>query len=61
MVRPTVISLNPVEFKYYPFMISLVLSSKACVPKKTKDVNVKELDIITNKNEAKKNDETYFM
>ena len=61
MVRPTLISLNPVEFKCDPFMISLVLSPKTCVPKKTKDINVKELEIITNKNEAKKSDETYFM
>ena len=45
LVRPTVIDLNPVEPKYYPFMISLnkctgscnVLSPKMCVPKETKD------------------------
>ena len=44
MVRPTLIDLNPVELKYYPFMISLeksswscnVLSLKICVPKETK-------------------------
>ena len=42
MIRPTIIDLNPVELKYYPFMISLdkysgscnVLSPKRCVPKK---------------------------
>ena len=47
MVRPTLIDLNPIELKYYPFMISLdkcnVLSPKICVPKKTKDINVKVL------------------
>ena len=61
MVRPTLIDLNPVELKYYPFMISLdkcngsciVLSPKICVPKKTKDINVKVFSMITNKNEAK--------
>ena len=61
MVRPTLIDLNPVELKYYPFMISLnkctgscnVLSPKICVPKETKDINVKALNMITNKNEAK--------
>ena len=61
MVRPNFIGLNPVELKYYLFMISLnkcsgscnVLSSKICVPKKTKDINVKTCDMITNKNEAK--------
>ena len=48
MVRPTLIDLNPVELRYYPFMISLdkctgsclilnVLSSKICVPKEIKD------------------------
>ena len=45
MIRPTLIDLNPVEFKYYPLMISLdtcsgtcnVLSPKICVPKETKD------------------------
>ena len=43
MVRPTFIDVNPVELKYYPFMISLhksigscnVLSTKICVPKET--------------------------
>ena len=61
MVRPTLIDLNPVEFKYYPFMASLdkssgscnALSSKICVPSKTKDINVKAFNMITTKNEAK--------
>ena len=61
MVKPTVIVLNPVELKYHPFMVSLdkysrcynVLSPKICVPKETKDVNIKVFNIITNKNEAK--------
>ena len=43
--RPTLIGLNPVELKYYSFMISLnkytgscnVLSPKICVQKETKD------------------------
>ena len=64
MVRPTLIDLNPVEFKYYPFMISLntftgsfsVLSPKICVPKEIKDINVKTFNMITNNN-----DRTYFM
>ena len=30
-----------------------VLSPKICVPKKTKDINVKVFNVITNKNEAK--------
>ena len=45
MVRPNLIDMNPVELKYYSFMISLnkrtgscdVLSLKLCVPKETKD------------------------
>ena len=49
MVRPTLIDLNTVELKYYPFFISLdkytgsyyVLPPKICVPKETKDINVK--------------------
>ena len=61
MVRPTLIDLNPVEQKYYPFMISLdkcsgsakVLSPKICVPKKTKDLNVKVISMIKNRNESK--------
>ena len=48
MVRSTLIDLNPIELKYYPFMISLdkftgscnVLSAKICVPKEIKDMNV---------------------
>ena len=61
MVRPTVIDLNPVELKYYPFMISLdkctgscnVLSPKMCLPKEPKDINNKIFNMTTNKNEAK--------
>ena len=45
VVRPNIIGMNPVELKYYPFMISLnkctgscnVLSKKRCVPKETED------------------------
>ena len=47
MVRPTIIDMNSVELKYYPFMINLnkstgscnVLSPKICVPKETKNIN----------------------
>ena len=61
MVRPTIIDMNSVEVKYCPFMISLnkctgscnVLSPKICVPKETKDINVKAFNMITNKDEAK--------
>ena len=59
IIRPTLIDLNLVELKYYPFMISLdkfsrsrnVLTQKICVPKQTKSINV--FNMITNKNEAK--------
>ena len=45
MVTPTLIDLNPVVLKYYPFMIRLdkcngswnVLFLKKCVPKNTKN------------------------
>ena len=61
MVRPTLINLNPVEPKYYPFMISLdtcsgscnVLSTKLFVSKHTKDINIKAFNTIKNNNEAK--------
>ena len=61
MVRSTIIDMNPVELKYYTFMVNLnkctgsynVLSPKICVPKDTKDINVNAFSIITNKNEAK--------
>ena len=61
MVRLTFIDLNPVDLKYYRFMISLdkrnkscnVLSPKICVTKKTKDINVKGINMITNKSNAK--------
>ena len=61
MVRPTLIDMNSVELKYYPFIISLnkftgscnVLSPKICVPKETKDINVKAFNMMANKNEAK--------
>ena len=61
MVRPTLIDMNPLELKYYPFMISLnrctgscnVLSPEICVPGETKDINVKAFNMITNKNQTK--------
>ena len=61
MVRPTLIDMNPVELNYYPFMISLkictgscnVISPKICVPKETKNINIKAFNMITSKNEAK--------
>ena len=51
MVRPTLIGLSPVEFKYYPFMISLdkcagscnVLSPKICVSKEKNTKILKHL------------------
>ena len=61
MVRSTLIDLNPIKLKYYPFMISLdkcngscnVFSPKICAPKETNDINVKVFNMIANKNEAK--------
>ena len=61
MVRPTLNDLNPVELKFYPFMTSLgkcngscnVLSPLMWFPKKSKDINIKVFNMITNKNEAK--------
>ena len=45
LVRTTLIDMNPVELKHYPFMTSLnkctgsnVLSPKICVPKETKHI-----------------------
>ena len=51
MVRSTLIDVNAVELKYYPFMIILnkctgscnVLSPKLCAPQEIKDINVKHL------------------
>ena len=66
IVRPTFIDFNPVDLKYYPFMNSLnkcsghcnVLSPKIFVSKKTKDINAKVFNMITNKYEVY--DRTYF-
>ena len=63
-IRPFLIDLNPVEFKYYPFMISLHKCSGSCnstndlptkifILNRAKGINIKEFNIITNKNEAK--------
>ena len=38
-----------------------VLSLKICVAKETRDINVKGFNMVTNKDEAKKNDKTHFM
>ena len=59
--RRNLINLNCVEIKYYPFMIGLgkcagscnVVSSKICVTKETKYMNVKAFNIIINKTETK--------
>ena len=59
MIRPTLIDLNPVELNYYPFMIVLDkfskscssfddLSTKICIPSKTKDINIKLFNMIAN-------------
>ena len=61
MIRPTLIDMNPVERKYYPFVIITdictgscnVLSPKICVSKETKGIYIKVFNLITNKNEAK--------
>ena len=61
MFRSTLIDLNLFELKYYLFMVSLdkftgsckALSPKIYVPKERKDINVKELNMLTNKSEAK--------
>ena len=61
MVRSTLIDLNTVDLKYYPFMISLdkctgscnVLFPKICVLKEIKDINVKSLNMITKKKKLK--------
>ena len=55
VVRPTLIDLNPVELKDFPFMISLnkcigscnVLLPKIYVSKETKDINVNEFNTTT--------------
>ena len=57
MSRPTLTDLNPVELKCYLFMISSDkcngscndLSPKICVPKKTKEIDFKVFNMITNK------------
>ena len=64
MTRPTLTDLNSVELNYYLFMISLDtcdgswntvvdLSTKICIPSKTKDVIVKVFNMITRINKAK--------
>ena len=59
IVRSTLIYINPNELKYYPFTLNKctgscnVLSPKICVPKETKDINVKAFNMITNKDEVK--------
>ena len=63
-VRPALIDLDPAGLKYYQFMNSLGkcsgscnssndLSTKRCVPSKTKDINVKAINMITNRIETR--------
>ena len=56
MIRPTLIDLNSVKLKDYPFMISLDKYSGSCnilSPKIWKGINVKAFNMITNNTEAK--------
>ena len=61
VVRLTLIYLNPVELKYYPFTISLDKCTRSFnasppniyVPKETKGINFNSFDMITNEDEAK--------
>ena len=64
MIRPTLIDLNPAELNYYEFMVSLDkcsghcnaaadLSTKICVPSKTKVINIKVFNMIIRIDEAK--------
>ena len=64
MARPSRIDLNLTELNYYPFMIGLDkfngscnvaddLSTKICVPSKTKHINLKVFNMIARIYEAK--------
>ena len=64
MNGPTIIDVSPIELNYYPLLTSLDkcnrscnvlddLSTKICVPSKTKDVNVKIFNTITRINQVK--------
>ena len=70
MIRPFLIDLNPVALKFYPSMISSDtcsgrfnsvndLSMRISAPSKPKDLNVKVVNMITNRNEAKNISKTY--
>ena len=57
MSRPTLVDLNPDEHNqgssYYPFMVTLDLSSKFRVLNKTDDPNFNVFNVITRTNEPK--------
>ena len=63
--RPFIIDLNPVELKYYPYIITLdkcngscntrsEISGRICVLNKTENVNLMVFNLITKTNEQKK-------
>ena len=69
-IWPTLINLQPNEYSqelhYYPFAVKLhrcvgscntltELSNEVCVPKKTEDLNLRVLNMITGINESKTN------
>ena len=55
MIRPTLIDLNLVELKYFPFMISLDKCNESFnVQDKTKNTNVKVFDMERRINKTKK-------
>ena len=55
MIRPTLVDLNPVELKQYPFIISLDKCTESCnvFQKKQKPQMLKHLIWEQNKNEVK--------
>ena len=63
--RPFLIGLNPVELKYYPFIITLYKCNRSCialsekssriyVPIKTENVTLNVFNLVKRKNESKK-------
>ena len=69
MVRPTLLDMNPVELKYFRFVISInkstesfnILSPKTCVQKEAKDIYIRAFNMITNKKETKRMKNIFFV
>ena len=61
MVRPTLLDMNPVELKYFRFVISINKSTESFNILSPKDIYIRAFNMITNKKETKRMKNIFFV